>query len=163
MLPWNAPIDPGDAGDILSFHGIAVGERGPDGALWVYNPSRVDVTLDSVSLAQRDAQGLKVVDAWLPVPTQRCINQAADPSNAPGACHRPMEGYRVPAGTPLGNGPRLVVVLEAERPGRYLSPGFVIHYHVGLLHYSTTYNNGLVLCTEGQGCPDSLVDQVRAG
>jgi hypothetical protein len=64
---------------------------------------------------------------------------------SPADCKIPIDGYLLPAGTAIGQGPRLVIVLEATRPGAYASTGFVLHYHVGPINYSTTYGTEVVV------------------
>ena len=45
----------------------------------------------------------------------------------------------------MGGRSRVIVVLEPSQPGTYRSSGFDLHYHVGPIHYTTTYGDGFVI------------------
>lgn len=156
ILPWRGPLSNGpyQPFGVSEGIGIRVGEPVGYTSLWVYNPSRVDVTLDDVAPVG-DLLGLRVVDAWFPAPAQRCLRAAifAGIRPAPDVCRIPAQGFVIPAHTTQGEGLRLIVDLEAHRPGVYRSGGFDLRYHVGPLHFTSTYGNGFVLCTSGQRCP----------
>ena len=148
MLPSRGPMyeGPYQAGGVTAGMNVRAGRPIGYSSLWVYNPSRVDVTLDSIEPVAGDAN-VRVVEAWLPVDTPRCQGAAvsATVKPAPDRCKLPIDGYVLPRGTPLGQGPRLVVVLQANKPGTYRSGGFAIHYHMGPIHYTSLYSNGFVL------------------
>ena len=115
-------------------------------ALWIYNPSRVNVTLDTIEPIDPQPQ-IRVVGAWIPRDTPRCQAAAlrADIRRAPPSCKVPIDGYVLPARTPIGQGPRLVVELEAAQVGTYGSGGFAIDYHVGPISYTSLYSNGYTI------------------
>jgi len=144
MLPGVGPMDPRQELGGTAIMNAEVGRPIAYTALWVYNPSRVDATIDDV--VPIGDSPIEVVSVWLPAPTHDCGNAAVPhPLAAPEHCRISADGYVLPAGTPTGNGPRLVVVLRADHAGVYRSRGFDIHYHVGPISYTTTYNAGMVL------------------
>ena len=148
MLPSRGPMYPGpyQANGIVAGMNVRAGRPIGYSTLWVYNPSRVDVTLDSVEPID-GSSNVHVVEAWLPVDTPSCQRAAVESTNrpAPSRCKIPIDGYVVPSGTPVGQGPRLVVELQAQDRGTYRAGGFAIHYHVGPIHYTTLYSNGFKL------------------
>jgi hypothetical protein len=147
MLPWHGPMSGGldQVGGVNATVNTQAGHKVSYASLWVYNPSRVAVTLDSVAPVVGDG-GLKVVDAWLPADHPICQRLAARWKGVvPDSCKVSLEGYVIPSHTPIGNGPRLVVELRPTHPGTYTSPGFNVRYHVGPIHYTTTYAGGFVL------------------
>ena len=147
MLPWHGPMSGGSdqVAGVTATVDTQVGHRVSYASMWVYNPSRVAVTLDSVAPVVGDG-GLRVVDAWLPADHPICRHLAARWKGVvPDSCKVPLEGYVVPSHTPIGNGPRVVVELRPTHPGTYTSPGFNVRYHVGPMHYTTTYADGFVL------------------
>jgi hypothetical protein len=148
MLPSRGPMYPGpyQADGIVAGMTVPAGQPVGNSYLWVYNPSRVDVTLDSIEPVD-PTPDMRVVGAWLPVDTPWCQRAALESSvkSAPSRCQVPVDGYILPSGTPVGQGPRLVVELQANERGTYRAGGFAIHYHVGPIHYTTLYSNGLIL------------------
>ncbi|MEA2557391.1 MAG: hypothetical protein QOG88_929 [Actinomycetota bacterium] len=145
MLPGRGPLDPREELGISAGVNTHVGRAAAYTSLWIYNPSRVDATLDSVT-PTADLPEVQVLEAWFPRPSQRCEAAAAiRPLSAPADCRLSVNGYVLPAGTPTGNGPRLIVVLQSNTPGKYRSSGFDIRYHVGPFSYTTTYHDGFVM------------------
>jgi hypothetical protein len=147
MLPWRGPLSTGDA----RFNGVSTSfevEAGSPAAyplLFLSNPSRVGVVLDSVQPVDA-TPGVHVKDAWLFVDTPRCHRLApAFPNDVPQECRTPMAGYRLPGHQYNGAGTRVIVVLEPMQPGTYRTSGFDVHYHVGPIHYTTTFADGYVV------------------
>ena len=147
MFPWHGPMSGGldQVGGVTATVRTETKHPISYASLWVYNPSRVNVVLDGVEPVSGDA-AVRVVDAWIPVDRPVCRAAAMGwRADAPDSCKIPVAGYVLPSHTPIGNGPRLVVELRPKQPGTYRSPGFNIHYHVGPIHYTTTYADGYVL------------------
>ena len=147
MLPWHGPMSGGldQVGGVTATVATQAGHKVSYASMWVYNPSRVAVTLDSVEPVVAN-DGLRVVDAWLPAGHPICRRLAARWKGVvPDSCKVPLEGYMIPSHTAIGNGPRLVVELRPLHAGTFTSPGFNLRYHVGPMHYTTTYADGFVL------------------
>jgi hypothetical protein len=149
LLPSRGPLWPGayqPNGTTVGWKEAKVGRAVSYTALWISNPSRVNVTLDSIEPIDPQPQ-IRVVGAWIPRDTPRCQAAAmrTDIREAPASCKLPIDGYVVPSDTPVGQGPRLVVELEADQAGRYTSGGFAIKYHVGPIRYTSLYSNGYVI------------------
>lgn len=148
VLPWRGPLEQGrDTGWArLNFH-ARVGSNAAYTLLSLANPSHVDVTIDSVT-PTAPLPNLQVVEAWFPEPATPCSRAATGPESAlaaPSDCRVPAHGYVLPADTSAAGVPRFVVVLKADAPGRYVSKGFDIHYHVGPISYTTTVRSGFVM------------------
>jgi hypothetical protein len=137
---------PYQANGIVAGMNVRAGRSIGYSTLWVYNPSRVNVTLDSIEPVDA-SPNVRVVEAWLPVDTPRCQRAAVESSvkPAPSTCKVPVDGFVLSSGTAVGQGPRLVVELQGDKRGTYRAGGFAIHYHVGLIHYTTLYSNGFTL------------------
>ena len=71
MLPWHGPMSGGldQVGGVTATVATQAGHKVSYASMWVYNPSRVAVTLDSVEPVVAN-DGLRVVDAWLPPVTR---------------------------------------------------------------------------------------------
>jgi len=147
MLPWRGPLSSSDQhlnGASATFQ-VHAGDRIPYQLLSLANPSRVGVVLDSIDLVD-PSPGVHIRDVWLFADTPRCRNQTPRfPYDVPVACRIPMTGYALPAHQDASVGSRVIVVLQPSQPGTYSSAGFDLHYHVGPIHYTTTYGDGFVI------------------
>lgn len=148
MLPWRGPLTESGYQPNGSITGMHIEPDTPRAFtdLWVYNTSRVDATLDGIRPIA-DLPYVHVTDAWFPADSHRCRVAAlkAFVRETPADCKVPVSGYVMPAGTTSAEAPRLVVVLEADRPGTFRSPGFNVRYHVGPISYTSSYGEGFVL------------------
>ena len=147
MLPWRGPLSTGDA------HGSAVSttfevEAGSTVSypfLFLSNGSRIGVVLDSVQPVDA-TPGVHITDAWLFVDTPRCHRLAPNfPNEVPQGCRTPMAGYPLPGHQYGDVGTRVIVVLDPMQPGTYGVNGFDVQYHVGPIHYTTTFSNRYVI------------------
>jgi len=147
MLPWHGPLTTGEThlNGVSGTFEVQAGERIAYPLLFVSNRSRVGVVLDSIDAVDA-TPGVRIVDAWLFVDTPRCRQRSATfPDDVPAECRIPMAGYGLP-GHQYGNvGSRVIVVLIPTQPGTYRASGFDVRYHVGPIHYTTTFGDGYVI------------------
>jgi len=147
MLPWRGPLSTGAAqlNGVSTTFDVVAGQRIAYPLLSVSDSSRIGVVLDSVEPVDA-TPGVYVKDAWLFVDSPRCHRLAPNfPAGVPQECRRPMAGSSLP-GHQYGNtGTRVIVVLEASGPGTYRASGFDVHYHVGPIHYTTTFGDGYMI------------------
>jgi len=147
LLPWRGPLSTADArldGVSTSFE-VEAGTPVAYPLLFVSNRSRVGVVLDSVQPVDA-TPGVRVKDAWLFVDTPRCHRLAPNfPNDVPQECRTPMAGYALPGHQYGDAGSRVIVVLEPMQPGTYRTSGFDVQYHVGPIHYTTTFAGGYVI------------------
>jgi len=147
MLPWRGPLSSSDQqpnGVIATFQ-VQAGDRIPYQLPRLANPSRVGVVLDSIDLVD-PTPGVHIHDVWLFADTPRCRNQTPRfPYAVPVACRTPIAGFALAGHQDASVGSRVIVVLQPSQPGTYRSSGFDLHYHVGPIHYTTTYGDGFVI------------------
>lgn len=147
LLPWRGPLSASapQLNTVSTTFDTVAGERIAYPLLSVADSSRIGIVLDSVQPVDA-TPGVHVKDAWLFVDTPRCQRLAPNfPAGVPQECRAPMAGYPLP-GHQYGNtGTRVIVVLEASEPGTYRASGFDVRYHVGPIHYTTTFGDGYVI------------------
>jgi hypothetical protein len=156
LLPWRGPLSTSAPQlNAVSTTFDAVARQGVAYPLLsVSDSSRIGVVLDSVELVDA-TPGVRVKDAWLFVDTPRCHRLAPNfPAGVPQECRTPMEGYPLPGHQYGSTGTRVIVVLEAREPGTYRASGFDVHYHVGPIHYTTTFGDGYVIETSAPPPPN---------
>jgi hypothetical protein len=147
MLPWRGPLSTAEAhvtGVSTTFE-VEARSKVSYPFLLLSNGSRIGVTLDSVQPVDA-TPGIHVGDAWLFVDTPRCHRLSPNfPNDVPQECRTPMAGYALPGHQYGDVGTRVIVVLDSMQPGTYRVSGFDVHYHVGLIHYTTTFADGYVI------------------
>jgi hypothetical protein len=147
MLPWRGPLSTGDAplGGVSATFDVEAGDRISYPLLFVSNRSRVGVVLDSVTPVD-GTPDVSVRDAWLFVDTARCRARSVSfPYGVPDDCRIPVAGAAL-AGHQYGDvGSRLILVLQPTQPGTYRVDGFDVRYHVGPIHYTTTFGDGYLI------------------
>jgi len=142
LLPWHGPMSgpANEMGGITQMFDVSAGQRVAY-TLYITNPSRVGVVLDSVEPVGQ-TPGLRGEDAWLFVASPRCERISTRfPYGVTPDCRTPLQGYPLPAHQDAGNGSRVIVMLRPTQAGDYRSQAFDIHYHVGPIHYTTTVGN----------------------
>ena len=144
MLPWSGPL-------VLETstpdtYGKAANVGYTD--LQLTNPSRVDVTLDSVVAHAEPA--VDVGDAWLISDDPACERflSATHYREVPERCRVPMEGSVVPAGTQVMD--HFVVVVEVETPKEqdWNAAAFDLHFHAGPIAYSKPFGDPFTMRAE---------------
>lgn len=146
MLPWRGPLSTSDArsNGVSATFDVRAGDRIAY-PLFISNPSRVGVVLDSIEPIDA-TPGMHVDAAWLFVDTQRCRTQSPNfPSGVPAACRLAIADQTI-AGHQYGSaGSRVIVVLQPSEAGTYRASGFDVRYHVGPIRYTTTFGDGYVI------------------
>jgi hypothetical protein len=146
MLPWRGPMSAPDdqmggvteTFDVPARHQVAY-------TLFIANPSRTSVVLDSVEPAGA-SPALDVTDAWFFVSTPRCRRISTDfPYGVSRDCRTPVQGHTLPEHETAGNAVRVIVMLRPTAAQIYRSSGFDVHYHVGPIHYTTTFTDRYVI------------------
>jgi hypothetical protein len=143
LLPWRGPMSGpvNEMGGITQMFDVSAGHPVAY-TLYISNPSRVAVVLDSVEPASQ-TPGLVGEDAWFFVSSPRCKRISTRfPYGVTPDCRTPLQGHVLPAHQDAGNGARVIVMLRPTQAGDYRSQAFEIHYHVGPIHYTTTIGDG---------------------
>jgi len=147
MLPWRGPLSTGSAqgNGVSATFEVRAGERVAYPLLFISNPSRVGVVLDSIEPVDA-TPGVHLDGAWLFVDTERCRTLTPNfPSGVPDACRLAIADQTIPGHQYGSAGSRVIVVIRPSDPGTYRASGFDVHYHVGPIHYTTTFGDGYVI------------------
>jgi hypothetical protein len=147
MLPWRGPLSTSGAraAAVSATFEVHAGDRIAYPLLFISNPSRVGVVLDSIEPVDA-TPGIDVTGAWLFVDSARCRSQRPNvPSAVPAACRLAFADQAIPGHQYGSDGSRVIVILKPSAPGTYRASGFDVHYHVGPIHYTTTYRDGYVI------------------
>jgi len=146
MLPWRGPMStPIDQmGGITETFDVAAG-RDVAYTLYISNPSRVGVVLDSVEPVDA-SPGVHVEDAWFFVSSPRCRRLNVHfPYGVSRGCRAALQGHVLAARETDPNQLRVIVMLRPMTANVYRSSGFDVHYHVGPMHYTTTFSDAYVI------------------
>jgi hypothetical protein len=147
MLPWHGPLSSGETqlNGVSATFDVETGDRVAYPLLFIANTSRIGVVLDSVVPVDA-TPGVRVRDAWLLADTTRCQNQSPNfPYGVPRDCRMPIAGYVLPGHQYGSVGSRVIIDLEPTGTGTFRAGGFDVHYHVGPIHYTTTFGDGYVI------------------
>jgi hypothetical protein len=147
MLPWRGPLSTSGAegNGVSATFDVEAGDRISYALLFISNPSRTAVVLDSIEPVDA-TPGVRVTAAWLFVDSERCRTLSPNfPDGVPAGCRLAVAGQTIPGHQYGSAGSRLIVVLEPREAGTYRANGFDVHYHVGPIHYTTTFGDGYLI------------------
>jgi hypothetical protein len=117
------------------------------GTLYANNHSRVAVRIDGVELVD-PSPGLRVQGIFTlkKGPYVACPTRVPITRGGERLCFRPVAGVVVPHAPSPASEIEIVPVVTTQSQGKYSVGGFVIHYHVGPLHFSAYQLNTAVIC-----------------
>ena len=154
MAPWRGPLtDPGSLDPNAGFTGaggwVHSGQPFRYSLADVLNASRVNAIVDSVDVAS-PTPGLQLLATFMVDRRPGCISLLThifQPGVPPqSSCLQPASGWTVPAHTGPSEAQRMLLVFRIAGPGTYSFRGVNVHYHVGPLHFTSTYMIGMTVC-----------------